>query len=278
MSHDVNCAVTGFPIRSSQAAIIPIFVMNTDQARVSIYDHVKIIPFIGVGEHDDGGVFEMDNDDPQTFKLLNILEITLKELYKPTKEEIESDNVIDLSEFSWDLFFELCHQNTMFSGMRLSYTAIELGTFNSIFEDYQIYGPIDRTIQGYVPENVGYHGFETFKSMFRKKFDEDMTEIASSNPMMQSNEHYKVIEAYKNIFEFISVHIIKKHLTNSVFAPITDHDFEGFCKIHYLINFFTGINRTWPETCYANIDVDTAAFKVLQKTLAKRLEEYENDE
>lgn len=278
MSYYVNCAVTGFPIQNKQAVIIPILVMNTEKSRVSIYDHVKLIPFIGVGEYDDCGVFEMDNDDPQTFKLLNVLAITLKELYKPTAEEIAEDNVIDLSEFSWDLFFDLCHKNTMFSGMRLSYTAIELGTFNSIFEEYKVYGAIDKTIQEYREDNVGYHGFEIFKTMFRKQFDQDIAELAELSPMMATNPVYKIHEEYRKIFEFISVNVIRKHVSNSVFGPITDLDFDDFCKIHYFIKFLTGINRTWPESCYANIDVDTESFNILQKAINKRLDEYNNDD
>lgn len=184
-SFNLNCIVTGLPLINDEAIIIPMFIKDSSRRNIYVYDNVRIFPFFAVGKYADYGTFEI-NDDEMSNKTLEFVKKVLMTSSKSKNDD--DDNEVDFSEFNWEQFFELCHEDYSSGWGRLAFAAIEKKTFDTIISEYQIHSILDDSVEGYDPNNYGYLGFENYLNSTKKEYENKKLELFSLFDVEDKNQ------------------------------------------------------------------------------------------
>jgi len=302
----MNCAVTRHPFCYGQedAVLIPIFIKNSREKPIYMYDNCYILPLFVNCKYDDYGQFEIE-DSPMSERVLNLLKAAITTdsyAYRRQVDEDDDDMEIDLDNFTWDTFFELSHENKSCGYGRISYAAIHKSVFERIISDYTIYGRLDDSIDTYQPSNYGHYGFDHFlgeerKSMERKRteaelFVKDYDERIASLTAKELAEHiasggdestFKVSSDVR-FLEYRKEDKVRELLDGRDYGrepfikassilpnvpSLGDEELVNGQKVKFLNYFLSSINMPWTESVYSGQECDTTGYKVLRNCYAE---------
>lgn len=300
----MNCAVTRHPFCHEQedAVLIPIFVKYSSERPVYMHDNCSIFPLFVNAKYHDYGQFEIE-ESPISERVLDLLAGALQSGVKGgrRRRNDDEDEEIDIENFNWDTFFELTHENKSCEYGRISYVAIHKKVFDRIISDYTMYGRLDQSVEGYVPDNYGEYGFEHYlsekiKSLSTKKikaaaiskdFDEraavltakelaahiakghDEASFVPSNDVMMLSfrRDMKVNEVLNEPNYGEHAYLQAKDLTPDD-PTLGDEEFLNAQKVKFFSSFMAGVNMPWAESVYAGQECDTTGYKVLRNCYA----------
>lgn len=299
----LNCAVTRHPFcgEQEQAVLIPIFVKYSGERPVYMHDNCSIFPLFVNAKYYDYGQFEVE-ESPMSDRVLSLIASAIENGVRGgRRRKDDEEEPIDLENFTWDTFFDVCHENRSCDLGRVSFVAIHKKVFDRIISDYTIYGQLDDTVEGYQPDNYGHYGFEHYFSKKMKEIDfrkekataimvdynrriDELTaeELADHIAQGQDEASFKPsadirILQYTRDREYQEklsgpnygeYAFLKAHEINPKLQELGEEEVLNAHKVKFFSNFMAGINMPWAESVYAGQECDTEGYKVLRNCYA----------
>lgn len=300
----LNCAVTRHPFCGEQedAVLIPIFVKYSGERPVYMHDNCSIFPLYINAKYHDYGQFEVE-ESPMSDRVLGLVASAIENgLRGGRRRKNDDEEPIDIENFTWDTFFDVCHENRSCDLGRVSFVAIHKKVFDRIISDYTIYGQLDPTVKEYRSDNYGHYGFEHYlagkmKAIEHRKEQADAVlvdynqriaeltaeELAEHIAGGHDESTFKPSDDVRSLtfsrdYEYRETlnerdygehAFLKANSINPKLKDLGDEEVLNAHKVKFFSNFMAGINMPWAESVYAGQECDDAGYKVLRNCYAE---------